>query len=99
METESKTGHLKQLIVIDQVNEIGQVNQLGDHDENDMEAFDDLTGETLDGKEVMKARKKELNYADLKKVWTPIPRSEAKRKEYKIIDARYMDRHQQGRQD
>lgn len=90
-ETILKRGHLRQLIVIDQVNKIEQVNQGGDHEEMDMEAFDDMTGEILSGAEVMKARKKELDYADLKKVWVPIARAEAERKGYKIISTRWID--------
>ena len=48
-------------------------------------AWDDVTGEELDPKEVIKARVKELQYARDKQVWKKIEREEAVNKRWGII--------------
>ena len=57
----------------------------------DRSAFDDVTGEVLDPKEVMRARLKELDYINNKGVWKKIPRREAWEKGIKIIKSRWID--------
>ena len=54
-------------------------------------AYDDVTGEILDPKEVMKARLKELECIDNKKVWRKISRRDALEKGIKIIKSRWID--------
>ena len=54
-------------------------------------ACDDLTGCELDGREVKKARMKELEYIQDKNVWKVITRAEAKRNGWKIIRTRWID--------
>jgi len=54
-------------------------------------AWDDITGETLEMKEVMKARKQEMTYVREKRVWTKIPRALAIRNGWKIIQTRWLD--------
>ena len=55
-----------------------------DHEEQVWEAFDDVTGEELDPKEVIKARLKEMEYIRKKRVWRKMSRREAKRRGIKI---------------
>ena len=56
-----------------------------------MEAWDDLIGEGLDAREVLKARGKEIGYVEDKKVWTKMPRKEAQRRGIKVVDVRWID--------
>ena len=56
-----------------------------------LEAWDDLTGLSLDPKGVLKARRQELDYIDQKKVWDIVPREEAKQNGWKIIKSRWID--------
>ena len=66
-----------------------------EHAEEDEEswkrAWDDVSGEELDPKEVTKARLKEMAYIQDKAVWKAIPRSEATRKGWKVIQTRWID--------
>ena len=55
------------------------------------QAWDDVTGEQLDPAEVRRARAKEMNYVQEKKVWAKIPRTEAERNGWKIIQTRWID--------
>ena len=52
-----------------------------DHEEIEVPgyAYDDVTGNELDPKEVLKARLKELEYIKQMKAWKKISRKEAKR--------------------
>ena len=64
------------------------------HEEEDCEgmmAWDDLSGEALDPKEVLKARLKELEYIRQKGVWRKISRREAKALGIKIFQTRWID--------
>ena len=54
-------------------------------------AWDDMTGEELDAKEVTKARLKEMKYVHEKGVWKVIPRAEARRQGWKVIGTRWID--------
>ena len=54
-------------------------------------AWDDLTGEALDPREVLKARLKELEYIRKKGGWRKISRREAKARGIKIIKTRWID--------
>ena len=56
-----------------------------------MEAWDDLIGEGLDAREVLKASGKEIGYVEDKKVWTKMPRKEAQRRGIKVVDVRWVD--------
>ena len=59
--------------------------------EGEGQAWDDLTGESLDPKEVRKARFMEMAYVRSKGVWRKISRSEAHRRGIKIIKTRWLD--------
>ena len=59
--------------------------------EDVQEAWDDITGERLDPREVLKARKIEMQYIRSKKVWDKIRRDEAIKKGAKIIKTRWLD--------
>ena len=65
------------------------------HEEDDQEmlvqAWDDITGEELDAKEVKKARLKEVGYIHEKKVWRKISRREAQQRGIKIVEVRWID--------
>ncbi len=54
-------------------------------------AWDDVTGEILEPKEVVKARAKELGYIKDKRVWKIITRREAIRRGIKIVQTRWID--------
>ena len=54
-------------------------------------AWDDVSGEFLDLKEVRKARLKELEFIEKKKVWKRMTRREAERLGYKIVKTRWID--------
>lgn len=54
-------------------------------------AWDDVTGQELDPKEVRKARAKEMAYVSEKQVWKVIPREEAARNGWKVIQTRWID--------
>ena len=59
--------------------------------EEEGQAWDDRTGESLDPKEVRKARSIEMAYVRSKGVWEKISRSEACRRGIKIIQTRWLD--------
>ena len=62
------------------------------HEEDeDAMAWDDVTGEELDPREVAKARGQEMEYVRQKKVWRKITRREAQRRGIKIIKTRWID--------
>jgi hypothetical protein len=64
----------------------------GDHEEVAVEqAWDDVTGEELDGKEVVKARAKEMGYIHEKNVWERMSRKRAAVLGYKIVKTRWID--------
>ena len=54
-------------------------------------AWDDVTGETLDSREVRRARAKEIVYARQNMVWKKIPRSEACKRGIKVVKTRWID--------
>ena len=54
-------------------------------------AWDDLSGEELDPKLVLRARMKELEFVREKGVWRKIRRKEAKARGIKIVGARWID--------
>ena len=60
-------------------------------DEGEANAWDDITGERLDPKEIYKARMKEMEYVRRKGVWKKISREEAKRRGIKIIKTKWID--------
>ena len=62
-----------------------------DEEEAWKKAWDDITGEELDPKDVAEARAKEMKYVNEKKVWKVIPRREAQQKGWKIINTRWID--------
>ena len=59
--------------------------------EEQMQAWDDITGEELDPAKVLRARLKELEYIREKGVWRKIKRSDAKARGIKIIGVRWID--------
>ena len=73
--------------------EKGREKSCEEHEHIDMEqyAVDDVTGLDLDAKEVMKARQKELQYIEDKKVWKRIPREQARKNGWKVIQTRWID--------
>ena len=56
-----------------------------------LEAWDDLTGLSLDPKGVLAARRQELEYISQKQVWEVVPREEARRNGWKTIKSRWID--------
>ena len=56
-----------------------------------LEAWDDLTGLSLDPKGALAARKQELEYISQKQVWEIVPREEARRNGWKVIKSRWID--------
>ena len=70
-----KKGHIRSLMTVKASDKVW-------HDPNEHHevlqtsglAYDDLTGEPLDPKEVRKARALEIGYVRQKKVWIKIPR-------------------------
>ena len=66
-----------------------------EHEEDEQEAvreaWDDVTGKELDGRDVRRARMKEIGYVRDKKVWVNISREEARRKGIKVIQTRRID--------
>ena len=60
-------------------------------DEEHQMAWDDLTGEELPAKEVRKARLKEVEYIEDKKVWRRMTRKEAQKRGIKIVAVRWID--------
>ena len=83
----------KRLMKLIDVEPHTRVHGCSAHEEEEewRQAWDDITGEELDSKEVTKARLKEMQYIDEKKVWKVIPRSEALKHGWKIIDTRWID--------
>ena len=60
-------------------------------DASGMTAWDDVSGEELSPKEVMKARLKELEYIRQKGVWKKITRKHAKQIGIKVVATRWID--------
>ena len=56
-----------------------------------LEAWDDLTGLSLDPKGVLDARRQELEYIDQKNVWDVAPREEARQNCWEITKSRWID--------
>ena len=56
-----------------------------------LEAWDDLTGLSLDPKGVLAARRQELEYISQKQVGEIVPREEARRNGWKTIKSRWID--------
>ena len=54
-------------------------------------AWDDITGHSLDPKEVARARGKEMQYIHDKRVWTKIPRARARQNGWPVIATRWID--------
>ena len=65
--------------------------QRGFDHEDGAAAWDDVTGESLDPSEVLKARALEIEYCRDKSVWIKITRAEAQRRGIKIIKTRWLD--------
>ena len=66
----------------------------GNHEEvkfKGEQAWDDVTGEELDRREVMKARSKEMGYIHEKGVWERMPRRKAAALGYKVVKTRWID--------
>ena len=84
---------VKKLITVGRLMKVSEVNKGGDHavESCNDSAWDDLTGEVLDPKEVRRARMKELGYIHQKRVRKRIPRKEAIKRGYKIIKGRWID--------
>jgi len=67
------------------------IDKREDHEEETGGAWDDVSGVELDMKKVMEARKVEIGYVHVKKVWTKIPRRVAVANGWKIIKTRWID--------
>ena len=61
-----------------------------------LEAWDDLTGLSLNPRGVLEARRKELEYIEHKNVWDIVPREEARQNGWKIYKIQ-VDRREQRR--
>ena len=62
-----------------------------EHEEELVQAWDDVSGQALDAREVKKARRVELEHANRKKVWEKTTREEARRRGWRIIKTRWID--------
>ena len=80
---------VKCLMTLNGSEQIDVINN--EHEEPNIQAWDDITGEHLDAKEVTKARLKEMEYANAKNVWTKMPRWMAERDNIKVIKTRWID--------
>ena len=54
-------------------------------------AWDDLTGMRLDAGKVKEARAKEVGYIRDKRVYDKIPRAQALRNKWKVVQVRWID--------
>ena len=70
---------------------LNNISKACEEQEQDEQAWDDISGEQLDGKAVVQARRKELGYIEDKKVWRKIRRSEAVRRGWKVVRTRWID--------
>ena len=82
--------NIKKLLDVDPTTAIEKQDSEAE-EENWRGAWDDVTGEELDPKEVSKARAKEMAYIGEKNVWKVIPRVEAERNGWKVIQTRWID--------
>ena len=79
---------------VDSNAKVEEVHKDGDHEDMDaklQEAWDDVSGATLDPKDVGWARLKEIQYIEDNKAWRRIPRPEALRRGYKNVKGRLID--------
>ena len=79
-ELKAKAMSVKKLITVGRLMKVSEVNKGGDHavESCNDSAWDDLTGEVLDPKEVRRARMKELGYIHQKRVWKNSPQGSDK---------------------
>ena len=56
-----------------------------------LEAWDDLTGLSLNPRGVLEARQKELDYIEQKQVWEIVSRDKARANGWKVIKSRWID--------
>ena len=87
--TDTKHKTVKQLLRL-QGNEQIEAHD-AEHEDTNMQAWDDLTGEILNPKDVTNARLLELDYARAKNVWTKMPRQQAHNEGLKVIKTRWID--------
>ena len=80
----AQVRHLLSVHACDEV-QMKEPGWAGHLEDDHTHAWDDVTGKTLDPKEVMRARLKELSYIRKKGVWKKITRKEALRRGIKII--------------
>ena len=62
-----------------------------DHEQELMEAWDDVSGQALDPKKVTEARREEVAYIHDSKLYTKVPRAKAKKLGAKVISVRWID--------
>ena len=62
-----------------------------DQEEEVRQAWDDVSGKELDGRQVKKARMKELGYVHEQAVWIKMSRAEAQRRGIPIVKTRWID--------
>ena len=88
-----KVKSLMRLTRLDHVGNLaGGIRQLSEeHEGEEDEAYDDITGAALNPREVSKARLKELGYVEDKKVWIKMSRKEAIRKGIRVVGVRWID--------
>jgi len=85
---------LQKLAMVDAHTKVDNGHHGPEHEDEDRgghQAWDDVTGMTLDPKEVRKARLVELSYVHEKNVWVRIPRSEAEANGFKVVKGRWID--------
>ena len=91
-EQQAQSFQLRCLMVIQHDADMAK-SKADEHEGEDFigEAWDDITGEVLDGKEVRKARMKEIGYIHQKGVWKTIPREQAEEEGIQILKTRWID--------
>ena len=89
----NKAMNVKPLMSLQAVTSVDKKACDDAHDQEDCGryAIDDVTGENLDPKEVIRARQKEIEYIENKKVWKKISRAEAEKRGWKTIQTRWID--------
>jgi hypothetical protein len=80
---------LKKLLTVKSTDKIWKPELQAHHEPEQhaelQKAWDDVTGAELDYKDVVDARRKEIEYVHKKNVWKKVPRAEAIRKGWRII--------------
>ena len=87
----NKECHVKKILEMTEHTTRGEIPEEETVDIDDVEAWDDVTGKALDPIALRQARLKEMKYVKEKEVWQPISPDEARRRGWKVVEARWID--------